>query len=427
MKLFTITSTILLCCFCMLSDAFGQYENKVFDDKIRTVTLRPLGYDFATPIIQLNTLDVLELDFDELGEDVSDFKYTVVQCNHNWEPSNTSTFDYIDGFSDGYVDDYDYSFNTKIDFVHYKLNIPNDDFRIIQSGNYVVLVYRDTEEEPAFTQRFMVVQSKIQIVDAAVAVTRNPALRDQLQEIIFSINHKGFNITNPFQEISVVVTQNDRWDNAIYGIKPVFIGEELLSFNNNLRIVFPSMKEYRELDIRTLRYRTERVRAIDIRDSTNIVYLMPDGMRQLENYRYEGDGDLNGKFVVDIQEGRHEDLEADYVDVNFFLPFQNKISNGSFYVVGAFNNYEISETNRLKYDAVQHNYEVSLTLKQGFYNYMYVFVPDEDKTIKDHTLTEGNYYDTENDYTIYVYYRSFGQRYDELIGVSFINSRLNRF
>ena len=329
--------------FTLDAAPFDLYENKVFEDNIHTITLHPIGYPFATPILQFNTNDVLILAFDELGEDISDFKYTIIQCDYKWEATNTSTFDYIDGFSEGYISDYDYSFNTTIDYVHYSLHIPNEDFNIIQSGNYVILVYRDNEETPTFTRRFMVVDAKVQIQNAAVAVTRNPSLRDQLQEIVFSLDHEGFNITNPFQEITVVVTQNDRWDNTISDVKPLHISEHSLSFNYNLKIAFPSMKEFRELDIRTLRYRTERVRSIDVRDSSNIVYLMPDGLRQLENYRYEGDGDLNGKFMIDRQEGRHENLEADYVDVNFFLPFEHKISNGSFYVVGGFNQYNISK------------------------------------------------------------------------------------
>ncbi|MEZ5002564.1 MAG: DUF5103 domain-containing protein [Chitinophagales bacterium] len=412
-----------------ISNAFATdiYEDKIFEDNIHTATLHPIGYPFATPIIQMNTQDVLLLEFDELGEDVSDFRYTIVQCNYKWEPTFNSVFDYIDGFSDGYINDYDYSFNTTVDYVHFQMTIPNEDFRITQSGNYAIVVYRDTESDPTLIKRFMVADAKVQIQNAAVALTRNPSYRDQLQEIVFSLDHEGFDIVNPFQEITVVVRQNDRWDNAISDIKPLHINENSLSFNYNLKIAFPPAKEYREFDIRSLRYRTERVRAIDVRDSTNIVYLMPDGMRQLEDYRYEGDGDLNGKFVIDVQEGRLEALEADYVHVNFAIPFDNKISNGAFYVVGEFNNYEISDKNKLSFNSLHHVYEAEILLKQGFYNYQYVFVPNDNPNIKDHSLTEGNYYDTENDYAIYVYYRSFGQRYDELIGFSFINSRLNRY
>lgn len=425
MKIYNILIFAFLC--WMNANAIEVYEDKIFESDIRTAQLHPIGYQFSTPLLQLNTADILVLKFDELGDQISDFRYTIVQCDVHWKPTNTSTFDYIDGFSEGFINNYDNSFNTTIDYVHFELNIPNEDFRITQSGNYAVVVYRDSEEEPALIKRFMVVNPKVQIENAGIVLTRNTALRDQLQEIIFNINYKGFDIVNPFQELTVVVRQNDRWDNEINDLKPLFIGENNLNFNQNLKIAFPSGKEFREIDIRSLRYNTQRVRAIDVRENENLVYAMPDNMRQYEEYRYEGDGDLNGKFMIDVQEGRHGDLESDYVKVFFSLPFENKISNGNFYVVGGFNNFEISDSNKLVFDNVQKAYETSLLLKQGFYNYMYVFVPDERSDIKDHALTEGNYYDTENDYAIYVYYRSFGARYDELIGVRFINSRLNRF
>jgi hypothetical protein len=383
----------------------------------------PVGYPFATPIIQLGTLDVLTLQFDELGETVSDFRYTVIQCDHTWQPTGNSTFDYIDGFSDGWVNDYDYSFNTTVPYIHYNLRIPNEDLRLTQSGNYVVIIYRDNVDQPLLTRRFMVAESRVQI-DGYVAVTRNPNFRDRFQEIVFNVLHEGFSITNPYQEISVVVTQNDRWDNAISGLKPLYVNEDLLQFDYNMKIAFPSAREYREMDIRTLRYRTEGVRAIDMRDSMNIVYLMPDPIRKMEDYRPEGD--LNGKFVIDKQEGRHGELEADYASVLFQLPFDVKLSNGTFYVLGAFNEYALGEENRMEYNSFTGAYETAIYLKQGFYNYIYVFV-DEKSGQKDHSLSEGNYYDTENDYAVYVYYRPFGQRYDQLIGYRFLNTKLNRF
>jgi len=403
--------------------AFDLYDNKVFEAGIRTTTLHPVGYPFGTPLIQLGTQDVLTLQFDEIGDDVSDFRYAIVQCDHKWQATDVSTFDYIDGFSDGYLNDYDFSFNTTYSYVHYQMNIPNEDFQITQSGNYAVVIFRDDVEEPVLTRRFMVVRSKV-IIEGGVAVTRNPSLREKYQEIVFNVDHEGFGITNPFQEINVVVTQNDRWDNAIYSIKPLHINENQLLFTYNMKIAFPTGREFREMDIRTLRYRTEGVRAIDQRDSANLVYLMPDPIRRTEDYRAEGD--LNGKYLIDRQEGRYAELEADYAWVHFNLPFETAISNGSFYVVGGFNDYQLSDENKMEFDERSGSFNTAIFMKQGFYNYMYVFVEDG-KEYKDHSFTEGNYYDTENDYAVYVYYRPFGQRYDELIGFSFLNTKLTRY
>jgi hypothetical protein len=419
--------TFILISLSGFAGPFDLYENKIYEDDIKTVTLYPNGYPFGTPIIQLNSPNTLIFGFDELGDEISDFRYTIIQCDHEWKATNTSVFEYIDGFAEGYVNDYDYSFNTVVPYVHYKMPIPNSDFQFKQSGNYALVIYRDNEDEPSIVHRFMVADARVVINNAGIVLTRSVNLRDKFQEIIFDINHKGFPINNPYQEIKVMVTQNDRWDNCINNIKPVFIGEDKLQFNYNMQIAFNSMKEYRELDIRSLRYRTQGVRAIEVGESGNTVFLNPDPPRQLQDYRYEGNGDLNGKFLIAVQEGRNDDLESDYADVQFFFDFENPISNGTFYVVGQFNNYEISEQNRMVFSEENLGYEATIPFKQGFYNYMYVFVEDNQPNVKDHSLTEGDYYDTENDYGIYIYYRPFGQRYDQLIGYTFINSRLNRF
>lgn len=401
----------------------GRYDNRIYEAGVRTAMLHPVGYPFGTPLIQLGSGDVLVLKFDELTDRVSDFRYAIVQCDYKWEATGNSTFDYIDGFSDGYVDDYDFSFNTTYDYVHYTLPIPNEDFRITQSGNYAVVVYRDDINKPVLTRRFMVVQARAQI-EGGVAVTRNPSVRDRFQEIVFDVTYEGLQITNPYQEINVVVTQNDRWDNALFGIKPLYVNENRLSFDYNMKIAFPSGREFREMDIRTLRYRTEGVRALDVRDSTNLVYLMPDPILRLQDYRYEGD--LNGKYTIDRQEGRIGDLEADYAWVHFQLPIETRLANGGFYVLGGFNDYRRSEENRMAFNPETGAYEAVIFMKQGFYNYVYAFVED-DGDYADQSLTEGNYYDTENDYAVYVYYRPFGQRYDALIGFSFMNTKLTRY
>lgn len=414
---------LLVLGFGLIQAQSGVIENRIYVDRFKTPTLHPIGYPFGTPLIQMGTRDQLILGFDEIGQTVADLQYAIIQCDYKWEPTGESSFDFIDGFSDGWVTDYDFSFNTTVNYIHYNLRIPNEDFSFTQSGNYVVVIYEDDMDDPILTRRFMVARPLL-IIDGGVAVTRNPSYRDRFQEIVFDVAHEGFDIRNPYQEVNAVVTQNDRWDNAIMGVKPYRIGDQRLSFDHNMKIVFPTAREFREMDIRTLRYRTEGVRAVDVRDTVNYVYLMPDQMRRKEDYRPEGD--LNGKFLVDRQEGRIGELEADYAYVQFNLPFDNELSNGTFYVVGAFNEYALTEENEMTFNSTYNSYETTVFMKQGFYNYMYVFV-EHGSDLRDHSFTEGNYYDTENDYAVYVYYRPFGQRYDALIGFSFLNTKLTRF
>ena len=65
-------------------------------------------------------------------------------------------------------------------------------------------------------------------------------------------------------------------------------------------------------------------------------------------------------------------------------------------------------------------YEVSIMLKQGFYNYKYVVV-DEKNDLQEGFIS-GNFDETENNYVVVVYYRDLGSRYDKLIGIGSANS-----
>jgi hypothetical protein len=88
-------------------------------------------------------------------------------------------------------------------------------------------------------------------------------------------------------------------------------------------------------------------------------------------------------------------------------------------------NYECNETNRMTYNGSAGVYEATLYLKQGYYNYMYGIIPKGGHQLNMES-TEGNWWETENDYTVLVYYRPIGGRADELIGLRNFNSLKGR-
>ena len=394
------------------------FENTTFNESIQTVQLFPYNQLFAPANYYFDNNTPLLLTFDDFSEDIKDYFYTIRQCDHNWKLTDLGEYDYIDGFSEGSVRDYDFSFNTSQAYNHYQLTFPNQDMAITKSGNYAIIVYEEDLDKIAFIRRFRVIDPKVEVA-AEVLIPRNPNLRDQYQEINFAVHHKGIDIFNPHQEIFAVVVQNERDDREITNVRPTYYDTDEIFYNRDMEVAFPSGTEFRELDIRTLRFRAEGVAEIRIRETDNDVYLLPDIARGNTTYRNEED--LNGKFVVEIQESLRPNIEGDYAYVHFFLAIPSKINNGSFYLRGGFNNWKIDDKYKLHYNHEQRGYECEAYLKQGFYNYEYVFI-DDAKEIEDHSLTEGNFYETENDYSIYLFYKPFGQRYDQLIGVKHINS-----
>lgn len=422
MKLKFFIVTLLF--FCLQKSNALVYENRVYAPFIKTVQFFPQGADMAMPILNMNLNDKLELHFDDLSNKPKNYYYTVIQCHSDWTPTTMNAMEYIEGFTEANINDYDYSNGTRVPYIHYRLTFPNNDMQLNRSGNYVLIVYESNKENPIFVRRFMIAESKV-IIDAGIAYPRSLYKRDQFQEVVFKVNYKGFNIDNPQMEIKATVLQNYRWDNAKSDIKPQFIGMNELNFDYNGVLTFPTAgREFRFFDMRSLRFRGQNIRAFDIRDDENEVYLLFDKPHQRDNYQMTRD--LNGQYYIENLDNPYYNTGADYANVHFNFDFNGKLSQGNFYVIGSFNNWICDSSSLLYYDALDKSYTTSILLKQGTYNYTYV-LKDEKEKIFDSFTTESYYMDTENDYTILLYYTPFGERYDRLIAIKHLNSLLNKW
>jgi hypothetical protein len=396
-----------------------RYEDYVYKKNIKTVQLRDESFELTKAILNLGSDEKLKLSFDDLDADLKNYSYTLIHCNYNWEPSDLMPNEYIDGFLDNSINDYRYSFNTLQKFTHYNVSFPNNSMRITKTGNYILKVYQDNNPESiVITRRFMVFQNKISIESNVFAAS---IIEDRLfkHEIDFKINYSGYQINNPYSDLKIVLTQNNRWDNAKTNLKPVFVKDQELVYDYDEQNVFAGGNEFRFFDIRSIRYHSERIYAVKTDSAGNHVELYKDEKRSFK--RYYSQSDMNGDFLIKVQEGSNSEVEADYCYVTFFLPYDAPLTDGNLYVFGAFNAWKCNTENLLHYNPARFGYECTLYLKQGYYNYEYVFLKDGE-VAADETLIEGMHYDTENDYSIYVYHRQPGTFYDQLIGVKRLNS-----
>ena len=413
MNFYRVIATFLLLLPCILTAQV--MNNKVFNEDIKTVRLYPEKNEIGMPLIELGSKDKLLFSFDELGMDSKTYYYTVLHCNQDWTVNGQDNYEYIEGFSRATIDDYDYSFNTTTDYVHYKLEFPNYDMNVKQSGNYVLVVYEDNPEHPVLTTRFVVIEN-IVAIQPRVKLPNNRINYRNYQEITYDVQYKGLNIQAPFQEITTSVLQNQRWDNAFIGIKPRFQRPGLMEFDYSGDIAFEAGREFRRFDTRSVRFLGYGTRAIDGND----VYLLYDQTRKYDKYFIETD--YNGQYFTDVLEYRNRELEADYTRVHFNYITKGPVPNARLYVGGIFNNYDMSSENQLKWNPNDGTYETSILLKQGFYDYVYYAV-NNGSDMKSISETEGNDYDAENQYDIFVYYRAFGERYDRVIGYVSFNSK----
>jgi hypothetical protein len=400
-----------------------MFSNHVFNERIKTVQLYKEGWNLSYPVLKINTDEKLVLHFDLLGNNIETYYYTFIHCTKDWEKSDIFPDDYMEGVPENQLEEFKSSFNTTVNYIHYKLTFPNNRIRFKISGNYILYVYPVNEStKPVLTQRFVITENAVKINPDAhrPLMTAN---NNSSQQIDFTVAFSGMIINDPYRNIYAFILQNGRWDNSRRNLKPDFLGNNELKYNSlSDKNIFSGGNEYRYFDIKSIRHQTEYVKRIDYLIPNYHVYLFPSENREFKPYFYWQD--FNGKYYIAIQEGKVPETDADYVYVYFTLPSKYIADGGKMYVSGALANWTLNKDNLMVYNYEKAEYECTMLLKQGWYNYEYLF--QKDGSLDNiPTKYEGSHYETENDYLILIYYRNPRQRYDRVIGTTITNT-LNR-
>jgi hypothetical protein len=434
------TKRLLTFCFSLVSllffaqpeedyvnDNVLKYDDYVYKPNIKTVQFHEISWEYTAPIIKLNSNEQLQLDFDDLDGGKKLYTMTFVHCNADWTPSDLMVSEYMVGFYDLNILNYDYAVNTAQKYTHYSLVFPQagtqQNTQFTKSGNYIMYVYAEGDSKDiVLSRRFMVYDDKVGIA-ATMKQSIGGGYQYSKQQIDFTISSAGYNMTNPYKDMHVVLIQNNRWDNAVTGMQPTFMNGGQFIYSLDEASTFNGGNEFRYFDIRSVRFLTEKVQNIykDENDSykTHAV-LYADESRASKPYLFYND--FNGNFLIKNRETlTNNDVEGDYVYVDFFLQYPKPVSTGNVYIMGKLTDWRMNRNSKMNYNYKRMGYEARLHLKQGYYNYIYV-ISDDAKKGGDETAIEGNFWDTENDYYILVYHRKFGTYYDQLIGYRKLNS-----
>jgi hypothetical protein len=398
-----------------------KFDDIIYKKNIKTALIHPEGAPLTFPIITLNTDEKLKLSFDDLDADRKNYSYTVVHCDASWNPTNWFYTEYIDGFHDEIITEYKFSFNTIQSYTHYNLIFPTTSLRIKRSGNYIVKVFQDYEEQNiVLTKRFMVFDKKVEVNGVAKPAS---VIKDRYtkQEIDFSISNLEFDINEPYRDLKVTLLQNQRFDNAITNLKPTFTKPGHLVYEYDEGNVFIAGDEFRFYQNRNFRSANEKVaKYVFDENKKNNIYLLPEDKRTFR--RYSTQQDINGKFLIQTLDGYEGETDADYAFIHFYLPADAALMSGNPYVFGAFSDWKLLPEFQMHYDSTFKAYTAAPYLKQGYFNYQFV-VDDSEKKAIDFSTFEASHFETENDYYILVYYQVFGTYYDQLVGYKRINSR----
>lgn len=397
----------------------------IYQSNIHSVKFHRFGEPVSMPFITLNSSEQLELHFDDMDGDIKYYYFTLEMRNADWTPVQLSYFDYVKGYSQQRIQTYRTSSAMLSRYTHYQAVLPDRNMMPSKSGNYVLKVFINGDTSKlAFTRRLMVVDRKFPIA-AQVQQPFSQLFFKTHHRLLVQVSHRGFELRYPQQQIKLMILQNNRWDNTIRDLKPTYIRPELLEFVNEQEMLFPAMREWRWANLRSFRLLGDRIRRQQNTDSTFTVLVQEEKSRSGSPYYFFRD--LNGRQVYETVEKINPLWEADYSKVRFTfipqagLPFLGK----DIYVFGEITDYGRLPEAKMMFNAVKKVYETELYLKQGYYDYVYA-LKDLRTGMFSTEETEGNAWETEDLYTVLVYYRELGGRYDQLLGMSIISSPFAR-
>lgn len=398
---------LIFVCFPLF--IFSQVHEVEPPDFIKTINFRSNTPETQLPILKIGAYLVLE--FDVLNGEEADYYYKIEHYDFDWKPSVLMKSEYLQGFDNQRIRDYENSFNTYQIYSHYKLTIPNQFTKgLLVSGNYMISIYND-DDDLVFSRKFMVYED---IVDVGVSIKRARDVQyvEEKQRVELVVQSSRVTLNNPMQTVRVVMIQNNNLKNAISNIKPQYtIGNQLI-YKYDSETSFWGGNEYFYFENKDIRAANTGIQFIDLQEIYHN-YLYTN--RERSNQPYTFNPDINGNYVVLNLGTTYPSIEADYVWVHFSLKASDAMIGKKIHVFGNFNNFSLDDTTRMDYHPERGVFESRMRLKQGFYNYKFV-VADAQKSV-DEGFVSGNFYQTENNYKVLVYYRDLGARYDKIIGV----------
>jgi hypothetical protein len=409
-------NTFLAVIFLVISNfSIAQAEKEIAPPyNIKAVSFVQNGQN-NIPMFLLN--DGFQLQFDDLYGDEANYYYQIVHCDYDWKRSQLSPAEYIQGFDDQRIQEYYNSFNTLQLYSHYKLTFPNKFTRFLVSGNYLLKIVNEAKEV-VFSRKFVLFED---LVSVPIQVKRARNLKDvnAKQNLDFAIKSQNIQFQNPIQNIRITLIKNGQFSTAINNVKPMFtIGNDLI-YKYDVETQFWGGNEFLNFENKNIQAASNNVSFIDSKGGVYNAHLYTNVARASGIYTYFPD--VNGNFLVKNLNAENNELEADYAWVYFSFSAPAYFGKSDIYVTGMFNNFALTTENKMEYNQKKAIYEKAIMIKQGFTNYQYT-IADAKGVVDDENNLDGNFWQTENNYSILVYYRENGQRYDRIIGKGIANS-----
>jgi hypothetical protein len=401
----------------IVTSAVAQTQTEIIPPyNIKTVSFVQSNEN-VVPIFKLG--DGFQFQFDDLFGNEANYYFEIVHCDYDWNPTDIPKTDYMKGFDGQRIQEYENSINTLQIYSHYKLPIPNQYMQLRISGNYILKIL-DESREVILSRKFILYEDLV-TVPLQIKRARTPNYLDYKHNLEFSVKSQAINFQNPLKNVKVTLFQNGQLNTPIKNIVPQYtIGNDLI-YKYDTETQFWAGNEFLYFDNSDIRSAGNNISRID---SSNGIYntnLYTHNARA--NYPYSVTPDVNGKFVVRNISATKNEIEADYAWVYFSLSAPAFTKNKDIYITGMFNNYSLSPEYKMDFNAAKNIYEKAILIKQGFTNFQYQ-IADDKGNIDGENAIDGNFWQTENEYTILVYYRENNDRYQKVIGKATANSNV---
>ena len=404
------------CVMVIAAMAQGRVDTRVhiFDNNVRSLKVCLASNMYIPPVLMMNSDDCLVVNFDYIDYDVHYLRYSVTHCNADWQPSQLVESEYVSGFNYADIDDYAPSEATYVHYYNYQFMLPNADMEFLVSGNYLLSVYeQDNPNTILFQTRFSVCEGKVGVYPQVTSRT-DIEYNNRFQQVSFDIRYKPNQIKDPYSEFTCIVSQNSREDNAVTVSRPTMVGVDHVTYEHNRELIFAAGNEFRRFETVNAHNINMGVQSIRYYEPMYNATLMIDEPRNETQYLY--DKTQFGRFTIRNAEAFGENaLQADYMITHFTLDTYGKLNGGNVWLYGEFLNGYPAAQSIMKYDASSGCYTADLLLKQGAYNYMYLWIPDG-TSVGQTSRIEGDHYETVNEYLVKVYDRPMGERYDHFVG-----------
>lgn len=411
-------ATIILAIAASVAAYATDTRTAIFDNNFRSLRACTESNYYAPPVVELDGDDRVRIEFDEMSPEMRYMRYSLLHCDANWQPSQLVESDYVDGFNEADIEEYDFSSGTFANYVHYGISLPNEDMPILLSGNYLLRVYPEEDSENTLLQvRFSIVEKAVDIF-AEVTSRTDIDYNKSHQQVTVTVDTKDYRVENMYADLKVVVTQNARSDNEAIVTNPLRVSSNKAFFEHDRKLIFPAGNEFRRFEMTTTNYIGMGIDRYAYHDPFYHAELKIDEPRCYGSYTY--DQTQYGRFTIRESNAFDSNTGADYMIVHFALDIPRQ-SGGDIFVDGEFTQHNFTNANRMHFNEATNRYELDMPLKQGAYNYQYLWLPHGSKAALTAPI-EGDFYQTVNEYQIKVYNRRLGERYDRLIGYTVLYS-----